>query len=511
MSLPPHLPRILVGVLLGTAIGLPARAQQAENLIDPLIDPQIGALVAPLGDETNLFNDFSQNLDTASVPLRGDVSPAATLVLEAPLVAPEAAGTGTRRNAQGRPDQPLAGARQANGGPTVNGDFNDDLVDIRQRQRPELDPLGIRAGSFTFFPEISTRTQFTDNVTRALTDKKSDMLYAVSPSLRVQSNWGRHALSFRYTGDYGAYVDTSSEKIESTGFVAGGRIDFSRADRLTLRASFASDLEERDNVDVTGAVTSPGTVTRYEGQADYQHRFNRLSVNLRGNYAIEKYGESKTATGTQNNSDRDFNEAGTGLRLSYDVSPAARLFVDGLVDWRTYQNVPSGDVDRTSTGLRGAVGLRLAPARRLRGEVSLGYVYRDYRDGQLDAVDGVVVDANLAWLATPLTTVVVSAGSEVEETTLTGASALLTRRLGVGVAHELRRNLVVSADLGYERQSYEGANQSSSKIIATLGANYQVSRNAALTLTGVYEDELARQGDGQYVENTVTLGLVLRR
>ncbi|MHA1523647.1 MAG: outer membrane beta-barrel protein [Alphaproteobacteria bacterium] len=511
MSLPPNfLSRFFsgsFGLVLGIAVGLPAHAQEILGIQETqtLAEPQIGADVAPLVGETDLFDVFAQPLDAATPGLRGDISPAATLVLDPPLV-----GTGVPGRAA-FPAGPAPAGQRARAGQAVTGDFDADLVDIRQRQRPELDALGLKAGGFTFFPQVQTRAVFTDNVTRSLTNKKSDMLYAVSPSLRAVSNWGRHAVSLQYSGDYGTYLKTKAERIESTNLVARAQIDISRADQLVLRASFANDLEERDNVDVTAATTSPGTVTRYEARADYQHRFNRLSALLRGTYAIEKYGESQVAGSAQDNSDRDFTDAQAGLRLSYEVSPAARVFVDGEFDQRTYTHVATGALDRTSTGWRGAVGLRLAPIRRLRGEVSLGYLHRDYREAQLAPVDGLVLDANLAWLATPLTTIVASAGVEVDETTLAGASGVITRRLGVGVAHELLRSVIVSADLGYERESYEGLDRANSKIIATLGANYQLSRYAALTLTGVYEEEVERQGEGNYLENTLTLGLVLRR
>ncbi|MFV2093785.1 MAG: outer membrane beta-barrel protein, partial [Hyphomicrobiales bacterium] len=482
------------------------RAQEAQPRIDPMTGELLGEVILRTGENPNLLDEYGQPIDVAA-PIPGEQ----LIITPAPVLGGDVAPAGTVAGT--RPVVPLLrgstiAEQRSQPGQLKTGDFSQDLVDVRQRPRPELAATGIRAGGFTIFPQVATRVSFTDNVTRALSNKKSDMLYAVSPSLRIDSNWGRHALSLQYSGDYGTYLDTRSERILSTNLAAQGRIDFSRADQLTLRASFATALEERDNVDVPAAVTRPGFVTRYEGQADYQRRFNRATINFRGNYALEQYGDSQEATGNQDNSDRDLTDAGSGLRLSYDVGPALQAFVDGEIDRRDYLNVASGDLDRSSWGWRTMVGVRLDATRRLRGEVSAGYLRRDYDASGLSPTQGPVVDANLAWLVTPLTTVVASAGAEVDETTLTGSSGVFTNRVAIGIAHELQRNVMLSADLGFERQDYKGADLSSSKIVVTMGANYQLTRNAALSLTGVYEDEISRQGVGQYVENSLTLGLV---
>ena len=59
-------------------------------------------------------------------------------------------------------------------------------------QRHDLDPylpIGIRFGTFLFFPEVETGGIFTDNALGTRTDAHSDKAIEVSPDLRLVSDW----------------------------------------------------------------------------------------------------------------------------------------------------------------------------------------------------------------------------------------------------------------------------------------------------------------------------------
>src|SRR3954452_4638018 len=58
---------------------------------------------------------------------------------------------------------------------------------ILERPKPELDPLGIRSGSFLIFPKIEVGTSYDDNVFATENDKKGDFLFQALPSVDVRS------------------------------------------------------------------------------------------------------------------------------------------------------------------------------------------------------------------------------------------------------------------------------------------------------------------------------------
>ena len=56
---------------------------------------------------------------------------------------------------------------------------------VRTRPRPELDPLGIRVGSFRFYPILEIGGRYEDNVFRSPSNEKGDLVATV----RHQNIW----------------------------------------------------------------------------------------------------------------------------------------------------------------------------------------------------------------------------------------------------------------------------------------------------------------------------------
>ena len=64
---------------------------------------------------------------------------------------------------------------------------------VLDRPKPELDPLGVRAGSFLIFPKVELGTAYDDNVFATENNEEGDFLFQVLPTVTVQSDFSRHA------------------------------------------------------------------------------------------------------------------------------------------------------------------------------------------------------------------------------------------------------------------------------------------------------------------------------
>ena len=73
---------------------------------------------------------------------------------------------------------------------------------VLERPKPELDPLGVRAGSFLIFPKIELGTAYDDNVFATENNEEGDFLFQVLPTVTVQSDFSRHALKFSAGADF---------------------------------------------------------------------------------------------------------------------------------------------------------------------------------------------------------------------------------------------------------------------------------------------------------------------
>jgi len=96
---------------------------------------------------------------------------------------------------------------------------------VRDRARPEIDPLGVRLGSFLLYPALSTGLVYNDNVFATQNNTKSDFIATVVPRFDLRSNFGRHELRLTAEAEAGRYFDNASENYVDYNLAGTGRLD----------------------------------------------------------------------------------------------------------------------------------------------------------------------------------------------------------------------------------------------------------------------------------------------
>ena len=91
-------------------------------------------------------------------------------------------------------------------------------------------------------------------------------------------------------------------------------------------------------------------------------------------------------------------------------------------------------------------------------------------------MDGLGYGGVLTWNLTPLTTVRGMARRTVNESALRRASGYLSSTWEIGLDHELRRNLLIGADVGMTSNSYEGIEREDDIVIGTVRFSWKLNR-----------------------------------
>lgn len=477
--------------------GVPERYGGAPAGADPddilLTSPQVQDLTLPFPDAQ----------DAAELPANGQPANGLRLV---PADAANATAAATPQEqvlpatpAQALPDEPALPPEPR-------------LQTVNERPRPELEQLGIRLGSFILTTDTETGAEFTSNVFGDSEDAQSDVLYVIRPNVELRSDWNVHEVGLRFSGEYGSYAENPSENPIETELEASGRLDVTRATALGLRATFATEQESRGDQNVSDTASEPTRSRSYGIEGDASHTFNRLTLALRGSAEVEDFDDSGDAvTGIDNNDDRDATTTGAGLRSTYEVSPATQLFVDAQLNWQRFDQVIDDNGFARDADLRRFTGgVIFEPTPVIRAEIAVGHVHVDLADLRLSSVDAVTVDADIFWSPTPLTTVSASLDTEVDDTTLVGASAEVSRSVGARIDHELLRNLVIGGGGSFERTEFRGITLEEDTILADVGAEYWLSRSLAIVARYEHETQTTNDDQGAVVENVVTVGLRLR-
>jgi len=291
-----------------------------------------------------------------------------------------------------------------------------------------------------------------------------------------------------------------------------GRLDFTRRTNLQAIVSHQLSQESRSALDAL-SVGPRVNQTVDSGQASLNHRFNRLSLQFRGSVADYAYGDVEAAGRTFSNADRDYTATEETVRASWEFKPTLSAFTEVAVNQRNYGQVAQTDlISRSSDGQRYRFGLSFGNTGRiLRGEISLGYGVQTPDDHRLKPLDGLIIDGNVAWRVTELTSLLFYASSDVSETTTADVGGAFYRYLGLEARHAFRRYLIGSAGVSYTTQNSQDGIIDDREYRASLGAEYFLNRDTILFGRYAHTKLNAVGVDSDYVSDEVHLGMRFRR
>ncbi|HEX6141491.1 MAG TPA: outer membrane beta-barrel protein [Geminicoccaceae bacterium] len=379
----------------------------------------------------------------------------------------------------------------------------DPNVTIRERPRPAFDPLGLRAGNFLILPSLDVSEIYDDNIFADAEDETDDFITLISPRIEATSNFIRHRLGLTLGADIARYLDEDDENYEDIFGAVEGRLDIRRS--TFLDAAFDVGLFSEDRDDPEDVEADERTeYLRYGGELALNHTFNRLFTRLTGRVAVFDYDDA----GGINNDDRDRTDYDALLRLGYIVSPRVNVFTEGryTIEDRD-QDIDDQGFNRDSDGWEVRAGAGVDLTAVLFGEAFVGYRSESFDEPTFEDVDGVSFGIDLTWNPTTLTTLILSGGSDIETTTQAGAAGNFQSVVSLSVDHELLRNLLLGATVGYVRDDFDGIDRVDDTISAGTSLTYLINRYFAVEGSYLYSDRSSDFEFEEYSRNQIRLGI----
>lgn len=378
---------------------------------------------------------------------------------------------------------------------------------VRDRARPGYDAVGVRAGSFLILPKLDVSEQYNDNIYATESGATSDFITNVSPSVNIKSLWSRHSLNLRAALSQYWYNSHSSENRLDWNVGADGRLDVLRDTYLTADVGYQQAHEDRGSPNSETSAAEPTEYDLFEGSLGLHQRFNRVTASLTGTYDNYDYKDVPTNSGTVIDEDaRDRKEYLGALRLGYDVSPDTNVYVEGSLNKRDYNQTAT--VDRSSQGYAAVIGSEFKLSQLAEGRIYVGYQEQNYDAARFSSNGGLAYGAKVNWFVTPLTTIRFSAASAIDESIDPLASGYKAQQVGLGIDHELLRNLVLSGDIAYENDDFGDISRKDDVTSAVLGATYLLNNFFAVGLNYGIVDRSSSISGADYTQNRV--GITIR-
>lgn len=393
---------------------------------------------------------------------------------------------------------------------------------VAQRARPDYDPLGIQSrdllarlglpsgpatGSFFIFPKLEMGMEYDDNIFRTEEDVRSDSVLRFRPSVRVQSDWDNHALSFSASGDVGRFNENDSEDYDDYNFGTSGSVDVSERTRLGGGIRFAKTHTARSSPDDSGlgVPLTDSFETSYNLNGAFKGE--RFSFRLAGKVKTLDFDDA----GPINNDDQDRTKYEGRFRAGYEFVVGTTLFIEPRYNFIEYDDTfDDGGLQRSGSGYEVLAGFAWDISGVTFLELGAGFLQQKRDDTLLKTIEGVSFSGDFLWNATDLLTLSSHLSRSVEETTVLNATGILKTEWSLAADYDPLENLIFNLEGAFASEKFEGVSREEDTIKFQFGAKYIPQPNVVTELKYRFEKRNSNDVGESFKDNRWTASLTLR-
>ena len=382
-----------------------------------------------------------------------------------------------------------------------------------QRPHPELAPTGIRAGSFLVLPSADTRFRYESNIYARDRDVQADRILSERVHVEADSLWSVNALNLYGDVQRRQYLRHGSESNTAYTLGAAARLEPGRTTQFAASASYQRDVEPRTAVTGNFATRHPVSFGRVSAEGQVTHEVGRLAARAALRIASLDYRDGTDGIGRPvPQGYRDHLELRATGELDYAISPSFAPFVTASVNRFDYDRAKQLlPVNRDSRGYEVAAGVDFDVTRLIRGRLQAGWLHQSFAGALARDVSTPSLRARLEYFATPLLTVTALVSRNLYDSQLPRAPAYLDTSSAVRADYELLRNLILSAQAGYQHADFRGIDRVDKRTTLNLGGSYLANRHATLRLQYVHLDQKSRGAEASidYMDDLGLISLLL--
>jgi hypothetical protein len=358
-------------------------------------------------------------------------------------------------------------------------------INVVNRQRPDYDPLGVRLGGFRLNGAVEAGPGWDSNLFGRNRNIVSDGFTEEAASLNLNSDWTRHAVNLSANSANRQYFSQSQLDWNDWDVGGSGRYDFSASTALQGQYRHYRSHLDVYNFDVQAAgIVQPVSYDSDEVSVTGNTRLNRLGLIAQGVYRTFNFQDTIIASTPQSISQNSFNTAIGALGASYSLAPGRNITTVVRVQDIKYTESVSSRRDSFTWEVLSGFDYDFDGVWQAR--ISLGWRQREYNGPGIKTLQGPAVEAAVTYAPSQLTTARFRLTRTIEESIRQDAVSYQRTQIGLTVDHEYLRNVLLQADLAYDRREYESPNQTAGEGVLTLTGRYLLNRNASVVASYAY-------------------------
>jgi hypothetical protein len=247
-------------------------------------------------------------------------------------------------------------------------------------------------------------------------------------------------------------VDPSLNNYQDVSVGGDGRLDIQRNWYLLGGASWNRRHEVRGTPNtVTGAGLPITVYNQLSANIGYFQKFNRLSVRLDGRFDNFNYLDNGLgpAFGVIPNNDRNHNEWREAVRLGYEFLPGYEIWVRGSLNQRTYFQLDSSGLDRSSYGFDVVGGFLIDLGAVTSVEFFAGYLQQNFVNNQFATISVPTFGLTGYWNPIRELWIKPFIRRTVDDSALTSSASYISTTGGLDVNYYWRPNIRLDGSASY--------------------------------------------------------------
>ncbi len=350
------------------------------------------------------------------------------------------------------------------------------------RPQPAYDAVGIRLGSIRVLPTLGLTGSWDSNVLARSEDAVSDFSATLVPAVRAEWNTPRRQLSLDGEIRLRRYAELHRQNDEQYRAQAAARFEISGNTSISANLGWADVTATRGTFENGFQIGDPLRMRELNGNLSVRQRFNRLTLVANAAASRFRYGDVRLDDGTLiDQSFRNGHQIGGSVLARYEVGPRLSLVSRVTANKFDYSD-PSPLTNRDATAYSVTGGISYELTQLLEAEVDAGIQKHNFRNPAFGDISGLALNARLRWYPTPLLSVRFDVSQRTTTSSFNATSAVVVTSGRLSADYELRRNLLLSADVNYSHEKYGAGNNVSGLL--TLSGQAAWKANRWLRVTG---------------------------
>lgn len=367
------------------------------------------------------------------------------------------------------------------------------LIPVAGRTFPMLVPKGFAVGKLIVLPSLGVGAVANDNLFATENDKTSDVASVFTPRISAHTLRREVFFGFDLGGEIKRYVENEDENVEDLAAQAGGYVELKHNVKIPWSASYGKTHQDRTNNLSRVFTKKPLEIEtlRFEGGISYRpNRFGLLVLGRNTSTSFDDGVSLQDSSVEIIRSDSDFTTNEIEIEGGYTFRKNHYAFLKtGLGDTKYDRGIYNANTKtftsrfRDSKNLSMLAGLVSNYKGLVFSEIEAGYQSLNFDDDTIDDVENIVLDAQVDWNVTKLSTLGFRANrSVVQDNEI--IQGVVNTQGAISYDYEVLRKLVLNGQLTYLKRDFD--NVAREDDIYHLGLGFLYRPSPYYNVTGEY-------------------------